>query len=306
MMALMLAGCAPSPSADTRPAPASPSPAAASPACVSPGEWVDGVGARIEETRVLDRAAGSAATLLGESHDDSRHHHWQLQVLEAIHRRNPILALGMEMFPRRIQPVLDQWTAGELDETTFLRRSEWTAVWGFPPELYLPLLRFARDNHLPVIALNVERSLVRKTARGGWASVPVSEREGVGDPAPVSAAYRARLNAIMGGHGPAKGPTGEKDEVERAARTDRFVQAQSVWDRAMAEAIAQARHRTGRSVVAITGSGHLRFREGVPHQLAALGMDDAMILLPWNPDDDCEELKSGGLADAVFGVPLVR
>lgn len=264
---------------------------------MSPGAWADGNGTPIAESTVLERAARASAVLLGESHDDARHHDWQLRTVTALHALNPRLALGMEMFPRRVQPVLDQWVAGELDETALLRRSKWSSVWGLPPELYLPLLRFARDNRVPVIALNVERSLVRRTSREGWASIRADEREGVGDPAPITDSYRERLNAVMSGHGPARG-----DERERAARFERFIQAQSLWDRAMAEAIADTWRRSGRTVVAVMGGGHVRYGDGVPHQLKALGIGDVTALLPWNPDDDCAELKAGGVADAVHGI----
>jgi predicted metalloprotease with PDZ domain len=50
------------------------------------------------------------------------------------------------------------------------------------------------------------------------------------------------------------------------------------------------------------GSGHLEDREGVPHQLAALGTPDAVVLLPWDSrQDDCNRLQAG-FADLVFGV----
>jgi len=49
----------------------------------------------------------------------------------------------------------------------------------------------------------------------------------------------------------------------------------------MAEAIAAERARApGLTVVAIMGAGHLQNRNGVPHQLAALGVPDPVVLLP--------------------------
>ena len=78
-----------------------------------------------------------------------------------------------------------------------------------------------------------------------------------------------------------------------------FVDAQLTWDRAMAEALAEARQRQGNPVVVgIIGSEHLRYGHGVPHQLADLGVDGAAVLLPGEPED-CAELTAG-VADAVF------
>jgi uncharacterized iron-regulated protein len=54
----------------------------------------------------------------------------------------------------------------------------------------------------------------------------------------------------------------------------------------MAERIAaQHARQPGRLVVAMMGEGHLEHRNGVPAQLAALGMPDAAVLLP--SDDLC-------------------
>jgi uncharacterized iron-regulated protein len=41
------------------------------------------------------------------------------------------MVLGFEMFPRRVQPVLDRWSKGELSESDFLREVDWAQIWGF-------------------------------------------------------------------------------------------------------------------------------------------------------------------------------
>jgi hypothetical protein len=85
----------------------------------------------------------------------------------------------------------------------------------------------------------------------------------------------------------------------------RFVESMQLWDRAMAEAIAQRRSgATPPLVVGIMGSGHLENGFGVPYQLRDLGIAQAAVLLPWDADDDCSTLTAG-LADAVFGLPAV-
>ena len=81
-------------------------------------------------------------------------------------------------------------------------------------------------------------------------------------------------------------------------RLAHFIDAQLVWDRAMAEAIAAQRNRApGRQVIAVMGAGHLEHRYGVPHQLDALGVRDALVLLPAH--DLCAP-PGAGYADAVY------
>ena len=272
--------------------------------CVPPGVWADGTGTAVEPVPLLRRIAEAPVVLLGEQHDKPDHHRWQLHTLAGLHALNPDLAIGMEMLPRRLQPVLDRWVAGELTEGEFLKETDWRTVWGFDPQFYLPILQFARLHRLPVVALNVERSLVSRTARNGWAAIPEADREGVGTPAPPTEAYRNRLTETLAAHDHSEARAAAPDDAPNKA-AQRFIEAQGVWDRAMAEKIAETRRTTGRSVIGILGEGHIAQREGVPHQLADLGIGDAAVLLPWDANRDCDDLD-GRIADAVFGLGQER
>jgi uncharacterized iron-regulated protein len=244
-------------------------------------------------SEVIRDAARSRIVLLGELHDRADHHRWQLQTVAALAALRPVV-LGFEMFPRRTQAVLDRWVAGELDDATLLRETDWPRVWGFPAPLYLPLFEFARLNRAPMRALNVDRALVSRVGREGWAAVPAGEREGVSDPAPPTPAYRSMLAEAMAAH---RGEAAPSD-----AGTQRFVEAQLTWDRALAEGLAgAAREHPDALIVGIMGTGHLEHGYGVPHQLAALGERDVTVLLPWDTDRDCAQLTPD-LADAVFGI----
>ncbi|MDH3230967.1 MAG: ChaN family lipoprotein [Alphaproteobacteria bacterium] len=308
--------------------------------CAAVGTWLDPATTATLATDQLTAAlARRPVVLLGEAHDNAEHHRWQLHTLAALHGRNPNMVLGFESFPRRVQPVLDRWVNGELDAKAFLEAVDWPAVWGFDPALYLPLFHFARQNRVPMIALNVERELVSRVRREGWAAIPAGEREGLSNPAPASTAYRESLveiylfeqsHAPAGAapddpHAPAEevddphAPAEEGDdphaaESEAEAPPDepdvasvmdseefaRFVEAQLTWDRAMAEALAAARRRQPVAlVVGIIGRGHIEHRYGIPHQLADLGIPDAAVLLPVDREAVCDG-PAADLADAVF------
>jgi hypothetical protein len=137
------------------------------------------------------------------------------------------MVLGFEMFPRRVQPVLDRWSKGELSESDFLREVDWAQIWGFAAELYLPLFTFFRMHRLPMLALNIDRATNRRVAAQGLASVPSTEREGVGDPVPASSFYRDRLFEWFKKH-----PAAGQDARAASERFERFVCAQQFWDRA--------------------------------------------------------------------------
>lgn len=264
--------------------------------CGQPGLWLapTAAGARATEAAaLLDRLAAQQTVLLGETHDSAEDHRWQLHTLAQLHARRPVLAIGFEMFPRRLQPVLDRWVAGELSEADFLRQAEWDKVWGYDARLYLPLFHYARMNRLPMLALNVERDLVERVGKDGWEAVPVDQREGLGRPAEPLPAYRTELRTVFAHH-----PEKQQDEASFA----RFVEAQTVWDRAMASGIAaHLAKQPDALVVGILGAGHVRHGYGVAHQLKDLGVARVAGLMTWNVAQPCSA-AAPGLADALYAV----
>jgi uncharacterized iron-regulated protein len=287
--------------------------------CAAPGTWINvASGASIERHILFDKLANRRIILLGEEHDVLEHHRWQLQTIAALHGRGDKLVLGFEMFPRHAQPALDRWVKGELTRKAFLKAVKWHEIWGYDPKLYMPLFDFARMNGIPMVALNVDRSLVAHVAKKGAAKVPKAEREGVGMPADASQAYLrslARTYALkqemrkaglkMRGDLSKLNDLPKPDEKKITAILSqhgfrRFVEAQLTWDRAMAEGLAKAhRQHPKATVIGIMGAGHIEHGYGVPHQLQALKVDEAAILFPVDIGKPCQETEIGA-ATMVF------
>ena len=266
--------------------------------CVPVGRWVDPRDHRLltHET-IVERAAQADVVLLGEEHDATEHHRWQLSVLAALLARRPTIVVGLEALPRSAQAALDEWNAGGLDTPTLLERTRWYAYWGPGADQYLPIAHWARLYRQPLLALNVSRALVAQVGRDGWHAVPIPAREGLTDPEPADDAYRQALAQVYAEHA-----CRDAETVAGMPEFARFVEAQLTWDRAMAEAIAAARQAHPEAlVVGIMGRGHLEHGAGVPRQLAALGVRGVQILLPWDEERPCQELTPD-LATAVFGV----
>lgn len=298
------------------------SPAESASACAIPGAWVDvKTGRSIERGELFrDLAGKSSVVLLGESHTDLDDHLWELHTLAALHGRGGNIVIGFEAFPRRLQSVLDEWVEGKLTEEAFLKASEWQQVWGYDAALYMPLFQFARLNRIPMIPLNVERTLVARVGQQGWNAVPASEREGLSDPAPASAAYQrelARVYLMKKSLPPGTDPLSaaaqgaslpEPDDATLAdtlaqPELKRFVEAQQTWDRAMAEALAGAKRKfADATIVGIMGSGHVEGGNGVAHQLKDLGIERVTSLIPVSVDEACK-LVGTPYADAVFTLP---
>lgn len=288
------------------------------------------------------------ALLLGEVHTSAADHAWQLATLEAVRQQRSRLSLGLEMIPAARQAVLDRYSTGAIDEATLLRQVGWQEVWGHDPDLYLPLLRWARQQGVPLLALNAEPDLVRRVRRQGLAGVPVAEREGLGTPAAASPAYRQRLQRSWQGHRafattpepgsppgdqPAAGqdrtsqngsgrpasvsspgrPEHGTSDLTTAESSDlqRFIDSQLLRDRAMAERIATALRRDPeRLVVALIGRGHLEDGDGVPRQLADLGVREQLsltrIALPGGCGSAPARARLGAYLESEDGAVWVR
>jgi uncharacterized iron-regulated protein len=260
------------------------------------GTWLHPVtGKLIEHSALLRRIATKQAVLLGETHDRYDIHRWQLHVLAGLYAHKQNIVVGFEMFPRRCQPVLDEWVAGGLDTEAFLEKVEWKTVWGFAPELYLPIFHFCRQFKVPMKALNCRRALVTEVGKLGWDAIPGDERDGVSPAKPATDAYRQYLFEITGGATSNRKPTSAADP-----EFDRFVRAQQTWDRSFACNIAEALATTDTPlVVGIIGRGHLEYGHGTPAQLADLGISDVTVLLP------CDEpfnvsTTNASISDAMF------
>jgi hypothetical protein len=200
------------------------------------------------------------------------------------------MVIGFEAFPRRVQPALDKWVAGELTEQQFLAEARWDEVWSMSSELYMPLFEFARLHRVPMVALNVDKALTDAVAAKGWDAVPEREREGLTRPAPAPKDYLQDLEEVHKMHRASGGKTTLRH----------FVEAQQTWDRAMAQGLAAQTGR-GALVVGIIGSGHLRYGHGVALQLRDLGVTRIGTLLPVERAL-CKELAAG-FADAAFVIP---
>jgi uncharacterized iron-regulated protein len=277
-----------------------------SPPCVPVGDWkVPDDGSKISETQLLNDLHKRPVVMLGETHTSAEHHKWQLHVLSALYGRNQNMVIGFEAFPRALQPILDRWTRGEFSKDEFIELTRWNEVWGYDPDIYMPLFDFARMHRIPMLALNVERSLIQKISRYGLASIPIDQRRGISTPKSPSEGYTKSLTNTFEMHSNIYKKDATLNKVDNKKLAN-FIEAQTFWDRAMAEAIAQARISGDNPlVVAIVGSGHVEYGYGISHQLTNLGISNGAVLLPWNMGLSCDGLKTlEGLpvAHAVFGV----
>ncbi|WP_260294873.1 ChaN family lipoprotein [Sedimenticola hydrogenitrophicus] len=229
----------------------------------------------LQQTRGLEVLTPVLSTrrvvYVGETHDEYAHHKAQLAVIEALHATGADLAIGMEMFQQPYQPYLDDYIAGKITEAEMLRKTEWYERWVYDYRNYQPILKFAREKVIPVIALNISREITGQVSREGMESLSEQERDQI--PADIDysdQAYKERLKKIFSQHG---------EETSRSF--ERFLQVQLLWDEGMAERAASylAEHPY-KQLVILAGSGHLMHSSGIPNRVKRRQQVTSAIVLP--------------------------
>lgn len=220
---------------------------------------------------MLADLARADVVFLGEEHDDPNTHRLELAVLEGLTRRRVPLVLGMEMFERDVQPVLDQYLVGAISEDQFLAAAR---PWPRYATDYRPLVEFAKTHAIPIVASNVPRRIASDVSRNGLSAVNQLEADrGLAARdihCPTTGPYYERFVEAMsgGGHPAAAGDSpaaADSSGANARATTDRFYLAQCVKDETMGESISDAwqrnypRHAT---LVHVNGSFHTDYTQG--------------------------------------------
>lgn len=233
---------------------------------------------------IMARVADKKIIYVGETHNQFSNHVMQLEIIRDLHRRGKKIAIGMEMFQRPFQKVLDEYIEGNIDEREFLKGTQYFKRWGFDYNLYRPVLLFARSKKIPVIALNQRQEMVDKVFRNGLDSLSEEEKKSLPSEMDFSdEAYKRWLEKVFQEH-----------EDLGARDFDFFYQAQILWDETMAESIDQfLKAHSSDQMVVLAGNGHLAYGSGIPKRTARRNGYDHAILLN---DSDLKK----GIADYVL------
>lgn len=218
---------------------------------------------------LTDQVGEKRAIFIGEVHDRAEHHQNQLRIIQSLYARNPDLAIGVEYLQQPFQHYLDDYIAGRIDEKEMLIKTEYFKRWQVDFRLLQPIFEFAREKHIPLLALNIADEVHNKVFKGGMKSLSPEERAQTPDDIePASAHYRPRLKAIFDSH-----PQGDNFE--------NFVDGVVLWDSAMADTTSRYlnAHPTSRIVV-LAGLVHVMYGDGIPERVNhRLGGNPSTVML---------------------------
>ena len=159
-------------------------------------------GTEVDEATFMAELQAASLVCVGENHKNP-HHHWaQLHLFDALSAHNQTsgraTALGMEMFQRPFQGVMDDYVAGRIDLDAMLSRTGYEDRWGFDWGFYGPTVELAIARKGAVLTLNTERELTKRIAKVGYGQLSEVERAKLPELNLENPAHRAWWAAIMG------------------------------------------------------------------------------------------------------------
>lgn len=201
--------------------------------------------------------------IFGEYHDDSLLHALELDLLRGAFREKPQIALSLEMFERDVQETLDGYLRGAVTETEFL---EGARPWKNYQDDYRPLVEFAKENSLDVLAANIPRRIASRYAKN----------ETLAGISPEDEAFLPKTHLTPKGEYWQKFAAVMKENMGGAMplASDKifsYYRAQCLKDDTMAESIARyAAARPGVVILHFQGNFHSMGRLGVAEKLEQL------------------------------------
>ncbi len=223
-------------------------------------------GKEIGYQELLDDLDDVQVIFIGELHDHAGHHRMQYEVIRGLKERSLPVAVGLEMFQIDDQPALDQWIDHTIDEKDFV--SIFNRNWSMWP-VYRQIFHYAREDGVPLVALNISRDITRKVARDGFDSLAAEQLNGLdGVTCIIDPAYEKFIQRSLGGHA-----HGQTSFIY-------FCEAQLLWDTAMAIHLVDFLEKNpGYKVVVLAGSGH-SWKYGIPDRMLQLASLEYRVILP--------------------------
>ncbi len=260
---------------------------------------------------VINDLAGYDVVFVGEAHGHVASHYVQSKIFAGLHGLNPDMALSMEQFERPAQSVVDDYLAGKIGEETLVHDGK---AWPHYRSSYRPLVEYAKNNNLPVIASEIPGNMVSCIGERGpdflksldgeprsWAAEKLHLEDG---------AYKDKYYAFLAAV-PSHSVGGDLSEAEKEQKRFYRYAAQVSRDDTMAESIARhMQANPGRKIMHINGSFHSAGLLGTPERLAMripgvkmANIHPVVVSDPQDPAFDIKDVGEGHYLLLIYPVP---
>ena len=210
-------------------------------------------GKHINYGKMLKELKEADVVLFGEQHNDPIAHWLQLELAKDLHQAHPQFAIGAEMFESDVQLVLNEYLANQAPESNFEQESR---PWPNYKTDYKPVLRYAKEKGIPVIATNVPRRYAAMVSAGSLSALGNIS----GDARKYIAPLPIQVDMNLPGYKRMIGMFGSSTHGN--TKSENIVQAQALKDATMAHFILQ-QVQQGRKVLHLNGAYHSDNYEGI-------------------------------------------
>jgi len=258
----------------------------------------NGEGRKADYGDMLKVSIKADVIFFGELHDNPIAHWLEYEITKDLHsEKGKNLILAAEMFETDNQLIIDEYFAGTIKESSF--ESE-TRLWSNYKTDYKPLLNFARENGLKLVASNIPRRYASAVASGGFEALSLLSSEALKYIVPLPVEYDPELpcyKEMLSMDGAVAGPMANKV-------SDNLPKAQAIKDATMANSIVKFR-QPSQTVIHYNGSYHSDRYMGIIWYLNKYSPGLKISTITTVLQDDIGKMKdeSLGKADFIIAIP---
>jgi len=221
-----------------------------------------------EEMVAKIKESDTDVLFFGEYHDNSLLHSLEKEITEKLYfKYTDGLVISLEMFERDIQLLLNQFLSDTITEEYFLQNSR---PWNNYINDYKPLVDFAKEKRIPVLAANIPRvhaANYRKSGENYLNSLNASDRSFIArNPLILNDRYKDKFYESMktNMHSDSTNPM-----INSNADLNSLYAAQCLKDDTMAESIGDYfRKNTEKFIIHFNGDFHSNDHLGTAQKLA--------------------------------------
>lgn len=232
-------------------------------------------GKKTNMRQVFKSIEKSQVVFFGELHNNPISHWLELKLYKKMYEQDSTVLLGLEMFERDNQTVLDDFISQKINRKQL---DTLARLWKNFDTDYLPLLKYAQQKHLSVTATNVPRNIANQVYKYGFSVLDSNSNPIFFASLPIefdsTVACYQNISA-MAHHG------------------GKFylAQAQALKDATMAESIIKKIGTTKTPFLHINGSYHSENKEGICWHLKRMNPPIKLITLTTILQKDIEKLE---------------
>ncbi|MEW6067610.1 MAG: ChaN family lipoprotein [Nitrospirota bacterium] len=220
---------------------------------------------------IINTISDKPVIYIGEIHTNYEDHKLHLKIIMGLYEKGRKFAIGMEMFQKPFQKVIDEYLSGAISERELLKKTEYFKRWKFDYNFYREILEFAKAKNIPVVALNLRSEIVEKVSREGLDVLNDENRNEIPEDMDMSDEdYRKRLRDIF-----------EEHKSQEIKNFDYFYQSQILWDETMSHSIDKfLKENPAWQMVVLAGAGHIIYGSGIPKRVYRLNAKDYVTIIP--------------------------